>query len=230
MTRILVVDDELPIQRFLKPALSAAGYDVLIAETGREALRMAATSAPDLIVLDLGLPDRDGKDVLADMRAFSEVPIIILSARDREAEKIAALDLGADDYVEKPFAIGELMARVRTALRHATRGRPEPTRFESDGLAVDLDRRLVTRDGQALKLTRKEYDLLALLVHHAGRVITHKQILTTVWGPAHADDAQYLRVLISQLRGKIEVDAADPKLLLTEPGVGYRLWVKDDAA
>jgi two-component system KDP operon response regulator KdpE len=228
MTRILVIDDEIPIQRFLKPALTAAGYDVVIAGTAREALRLAATSAPDLIVLDLGLPDRDGKEVLADVRAFSAVPIIILSARDREQEKIAALDLGADDYVEKPFAIGELMARVRTALRHSARGRVEPQKFQYGGLVVDLDRRLVTREGAALKLTPKEYDLLALLVHHAGRVITHRQILTTVWGPAHVDDAQYLRVLISQLRGKIESDPADPKLLLTEPGVGYRLWSGED--
>lgn len=228
MKRILVVDDEVPIQRFLKPALSAAGYDVLIAETGREALRMAATSAPDLIVLDLGLPDRDGKEVLTDIRAFSEVPVIILSARDRETEKIAALDLGADDYVEKPFAIGELMARVRTALRHATRGVKEVTRFEGDGLTVDLDRRIVTRDSQALKLTPKEYDLLALLVQHAGRVITHRQILAAVWGPAHVEDSQYLRVLISQLRGKIEADASEPRLLVTEPGVGYRLRLGDE--
>jgi len=228
MTRILVVDDELPIQRFLKPALTAAGYDVLIAGTGREALRLAATSAPDLIVLDLGLPDRDGKDVLTEVRAFSGVPIIILSARDRETEKITALDLGADDYVEKPFAIGELMARVRTALRHSAAGRAEPTRFESNGLMVDLERRLVARDGAPLKLTPKEYDLLALLVRHAGRVITHRQILSTVWGPAHVEDSQYLRVLISQLRGKIEPDPTDPKLLLTEPGVGYRLWLQDD--
>jgi two-component system KDP operon response regulator KdpE len=156
------------------------------------------------------------------------VPVIILSARDREQEKIAALDLGADDYVEKPFAIGELMARVRTALRHSAVGRVEPQKFQSDGLTVDLDRRLVTKDGQQMKLTPKEYDLLALLVHHAGRVITHRQILTTVWGPAHVDDAQYLRVLISQLRAKIEPDPTDPKLLLTEPGVGYRLWVEGD--
>lgn len=227
MTRVLVVDDEIPIQRFLKPALTAAGYEVLIADTGREALRLVATSAPDLIVLDLGLPDRDGKDVLVDIRAFSQIPIIILSARDRETEKIAALDLGADDYVEKPFAIGELMARVRTALRHAGTGRDEAMRFDSGGLCVDLHRRLVSRDGQSLKLTPKEYALLALLVQHAGRVITHRQILSTVWGPAHVDDAQYLRVLISQLRNKIEADPAVPKLLLTEPGVGYRLWVDD---
>jgi two-component system KDP operon response regulator KdpE len=228
MTRILVVDDEIPIQRFLKPALTAAGYEVLFAETGRDALRMVATSAPDLIVLDLGLPDRDGKQVLADVRAFSQVPVIILSARDREAEKIAALDLGADDYVEKPFAIGELMARVRTALRHSAKGASVPSKFESEGLVVDLDRRLVTRDGVALKLTPKEYSLLVLLVHHAGRVITHRQILSSVWGPAHVDDAQYLRVLISQLRGKIEPDPAEPRLLLTEPGVGYRLWVAEE--
>ncbi len=229
MTRILVVDDEIPIQRFLKPALSASGYEAIFAETGREALRMVATAAPDLVVLDLGLPDLDGKEVLAEIRRFSAVPVIVLSARDRETEKIAALDLGADDYVEKPFAIGELMARIRTALRHAAKGRVEPQTYEAGGLVVDLDRRMVTRDGRQLKLTPKEYELLALLVHHAGRVITHRQILATVWGPAHVDDAQYLRVLISQLRGKIEPDASQPRMLLTEPGVGYRLAQADEA-
>ena len=222
--RVLVVDDEAPIQRFLRPALTAAGYDVLQAETGRQALHLIATSAPDIVVLDLGLPDMDGKDVLAEARRFSAVPIIILSARDREAEKIAALDLGADDYVEKPFGIGEFMARLRTALRHRAKGGEEVTRFEVGGLSVDLERRLVSRDGKAVKLTPKEYDLLAILVRHAGRVVTHRQILSQVWGPAHAEDTQYLRVFVGQLRAKIEPVPEAPKLLLTEPGVGYRLW------
>jgi two-component system KDP operon response regulator KdpE len=226
-TRVLVVDDEAPIQRFLKAALLASGYDVLSAETGRQALHFIATAAPDIVVLDLGLPDMDGKDVLAEVRHFSPVPIIVLSAREREAEKISALDLGADDYVEKPFAIGELMARMRTALRHAAKGQVETTNFDAEGLSVDLDRRRVTRDGQPVKLTPKEYDLLAILVRHAGRVVTHRQILSQVWGPAHADDTQYLRVFIGQLRAKIEPTPDTPRLLLTEPGVGYRLWNND---
>jgi two-component system KDP operon response regulator KdpE len=222
-TRVLVVDDEAPIQRFLKPALIASGYDVLSAENGRQALHLIATAAPDLIVLDLGLPDMDGKEVLARARQFSKVPVIVLSARDREAEKIAALDLGADDYVEKPFAIGEFMARLRAALRHAAKDERENAHFEGGGLSVDLDRRLVNRDGLPIKLTPKEFDLLAILVRHAGRVVTHKQILTQVWGPAHAEDTQYLRVFVGQLRAKIESSATAPRLIQTEAGVGYRL-------
>jgi two-component system, OmpR family, KDP operon response regulator KdpE len=221
-TRVLVVDDEPQIQQFLHVALGAAGYVVLQAATGAEALKLAATSAPDVIVLDLGLPDRDGKDVLQDLRSFSKVPVIILSARDREAEKIAALDLGADDYVEKPFGIGELMARLRTATRHAAAGRQEHSRLVFGDLVVDLERRLVTRAGEAVRLTPKEYQLLSVLARHAGRVVTHRQILTTVWGPAHHDDTQYLRVFIGQLRSKIEPDVSAPSLIKTKPGVGYR--------
>jgi two-component system KDP operon response regulator KdpE len=221
--RVQVVDDETPTQRFLKPALTASGYEVLTAENGRQALHLIATAAPDLIVLDLGLPDMDGKEVLRQARAFSQVPVIVLSARDREAEKIAALDLGADDYVEKPFAIGELMARLRAALRHAARAGKEITRFEADGLSVDLDSRVVSRDGQTIKLTPKEFDLLAILVRHAGKVVTHREILTQVWGPAHAEDTQYLRVFVGQLRAKIEPNSDAPRLIRTEAGVGYRL-------
>ena len=220
--RILVVDDEPQIQRFLNVALTAAGYEVVSAETGAQALRMVVTGAPDLIVLDLGLPDRDGKDVLRDIRTFSQTPVIILSARDRESEKIEALDLGADDYVEKPFGIGELTARLRTALRHkATEAHPAP-RIEIDGVVMDFDKRLVTRDGAPVKLTPKEYDLLAVLFRNAGRVVTHRQILSSVWGPAHTEDTQYLRVFIGQLRAKIERDPTSPKIVKTEPGVGYR--------
>ncbi|MDR3493404.1 MAG: response regulator [Ancalomicrobiaceae bacterium] len=225
--RVLVVDDEAPIQRFLRPALVASGYDVLQAETGRQALHLIATAAPDIVVLDLGLPDMDGKQVLAEARRFSQVPIIILSARDREVEKIAALDLGADDYVEKPFGIGEFMARLRTALRHRAKGGEDISRFEADGLTVDLDRRLVSRDGKPVRLTPKEFELLAILVRHAGRVVTHRQILSQVWGPAHADDTQYLRVFVGQLRAKIEPAPETPRLVLTEPGVGYRLWAEE---
>lgn len=221
--RILVVDDEPQIQRFLKVALKAAGYESIIAETGAEALRAVAARAPDAIVLDLGLPDADGKHVLREIRAFSRVPVIILSARDREAEKIEALDLGADDYVEKPFGIGELMARLRTALRHATKTPLAPSVFRIDGLVVDQERRLVMRDETIVKLTPKEYDLLSTLVRHAGRVLTHRQILSEVWGPAHAEDTQYLRVFIGQLRGKIERDPSAPQIIRTEPGVGYRM-------
>ncbi len=220
--RVLVVDDEPQIQRLLDVALSAAGYDVISAETGAEALRMAVTGAPDLIVLDLGLPDRDGKDVLRQIRAFSQTPVIILSARDREAEKIEALDLGADDYVEKPFGIGELTARLRAALRHRSAEAQPAKRIEIDGVAMDFERRLVTRDGAPVKLTPKEYELLAILFRNAGRVVTHRQILSSVWGPAHTEDTQYLRVFIGQLRTKIERDPTSPRIVKTEPGVGYR--------
>lgn len=226
-TRVLVVDDEAPIQRFLRPALQASGYETLTAETGAQALRLIATAAPDVIVLDLGLPDMDGKDVLIEARKFSKSPIIVLSARDQETEKIAALDLGADDYVEKPFAIGEFLARLRAALRHAAPDHAPAPRYEAQGVMVDLERRRVTRDGQVLKLTPKEFDLLAILVRHAGRVVTHRQILSAVWGPAHADDTQYLRVFVGQLRAKIEPNPEMPRLVLTEPGIGYRLWAPE---
>ena len=220
--RVLVVDDEPQIQRFLAPALNAAGYDVLQTENGREALRMIATAAPDMVVLDLGLPDMDGKDVLREARTFYAAPIIVLSARDREAEKIAALDLGADDYVEKPFAIGELLARLRAALRHHAGRASAATKIELHGLVVDMEKRRVAKDGAQVKLTPREYDVLSVLARHAGRVVTHGQILTSVWGPAHKDDTQYLRVFIGQLRAKIESDPSSPKIILTESGIGYR--------
>jgi two-component system KDP operon response regulator KdpE len=220
--RILVVDDEPQIQRFLRPALEAAGYDVVEAATGAEALKAAVTAAPALVILDLGLPDMDGKDVIARLRGWSQVPILILSARDQETEKIAALDLGADDYVEKPFGIGELTARMRTALRHRVKEEGGRTEISVDGLLIDTVRRVVTRDGKALKLTPKEYDLLVLLARHAGRVVTHRTLLTSVWGPAHGEDMHYLRVFIGQLRSKIERDATNPMIIRTEPGVGYR--------
>jgi two-component system, OmpR family, KDP operon response regulator KdpE len=220
--RVLLVDDEPQILRFLRPALEASGYDVLHAAAGREALRLIANSAPDIIVLDLGLPDMDGKEVLAEARKFTAAPILVLSARDREAEKIAALDLGADDYVEKPFAIGELLARLRTALRHRGGGATPPMHVEVDGLAIDMDKRRVTKNGAPVKLTPKEYDLLCILARHAGRVVTHGQILTSIWGPAHKDDTQYLRVFIGQLRAKIESDPTAPTIIRTEAGIGYR--------
>jgi len=220
--RILVVDDEPQMLRVLRPALAAAGYEALFASTGREALRAIAASAPDAVLLDLGLPDMDGKEVLAQARSFSRTPIIILSARDREAEKIAALDAGADDYVEKPFSIGELLARLRAALRHGARDAGAAGEVESLGLRVDLAHRGVTKNGLAVKLTPKEYELLATLARHPGKLLTHRQILTAVWGPAHREDTQYLRVFVKQLRAKIEDDPSAPQLIVTDPGVGYR--------
>jgi two-component system, OmpR family, KDP operon response regulator KdpE len=227
--RVLVVDDEPQIHRVLRPALTACGYEVLEAATGRDALRIIATSAPDVVVLDLGLPDMDGKDVLREARAFCSIPIVILSARDREAEKIAALDLGADDYLEKPFGIGELLARLRTALRHCGRSHSESSRIESAGLCIDFASRLVTKNGTKIKLTPKEYDILATLARHAGRPLTHRQVLMAVWGPAHQNDTQYLRVYVGQLRSKIEDDGSTPQIILTEPGVGYRFAKTEDS-
>lgn len=220
--RVLVVDDEPQIHRILRPALTACGYDVSEAATGQDGLKMIASGAPDVVILDLGLPDIDGKEVLAQARRFSRAPIIILSARDRESDKIAALDAGADDYVEKPFGIGELLARLRTALRRASPDEAVPTKIESGGLAVDFAKRLVTRNGSVVKLTPKEYDVLTTLARHPERLLTHRQILTAVWGPAHEEDTQYLRVVIGQLRAKIEDDPSSPRVLLTEPGIGYR--------
>lgn len=221
--RILIVDDEPQIQRFLRPALLASDYDVISAATGREARREAANRAPDLVVLDLGLPDQDGKEVIAELRSFSQVPIIILSARDQEQEKVDALDLGADDYVEKPFGIAELLARIRTALRRqADRSAAAPEVLAFGDLVIDSGRRIVTRDGERVHLTPKEYDLLLQLARNAGRVMTHRHLLTAVWGPAHADDVQYLRVVVAQLRAKIEPDPRHPGLIVNEPAVGYR--------
>lgn len=220
--RVLVVDDEPQIIRFLRPALDAAGYEMLEASTGADAVRKAATLAPDIMILDLGLPDMDGKDVVTRVRAFTELPILILSARDRESEKIAALDLGADDYVEKPFRIGELLARIRTALRHHGKSDRPIERITTHGLSIDFVHRLVERNGEAIKLTPKEYDLLAILCRNAGKVLTHRTLLAAIWGPAHVDDTQYLRVFIGQLRSKIEENADKPVHIQTEPGVGYR--------
>lgn len=222
---VLVVDDEPQIQKLLKVALGAIGWRVSLAATAAEAFRAIATVAPDVVILDLGLPDRSGLEVLKDMRAFSATPVVILSARDREGDKIEALDAGADDYVEKPFAMGELMARLRVAMRKTTGKSAETTRVEADGLVIDMEKRLVTRDGVQIKLTPKEYDLLVTLARHAGRVLTHRQILAAVWGPAHVQDTQYLRVFVGQLRAKIERNLAEPSLIRTETGVGYRFGV-----
>jgi two-component system KDP operon response regulator KdpE len=222
--RILVIDDEPQIHRFLGPALDAAGYEPVRADTAAEGLREIARKAPDAVVLDLGLPDLDGRDALLKARAFYDGPILILSARDRETEKIDALDAGADDYVEKPFGVGELLARLRVALRHRLRGKGvEPVAVVGD-LVIDLVKRLVSRAGDPVHLSPKEYGLLAQLVEGGGKVVTHRQLLTAVWGPAHAKDVQYLRVFVAQLRQKIESEPAAPVLIVTEPGVGYR-WL-----
>lgn len=221
--RVLIVDDEPEIHRVLRPALKACGYQTLEARTGCDALELIKSAAPDIVILDLGLPDADGQDVLRKARVFSSIPIVILSARDREAEKILAFDSGADDYVEKPFAIGELMARLRAALRRASPNqKPTPARIEAGGLILDTAKHQVTKDGQPVKLTPTEYDLLLVLARGAGRLLTHREILTAVWGPAHEHDIQYLRVFIGHLRTKIEADPSAPRLILTELGVGYR--------
>jgi two-component system KDP operon response regulator KdpE len=225
--RILAVDDEPQIQRFLKPSLTAAGYDVALASTGAQALRLFETLEPAIIILDLGLPDIDGKEVIRRVREMSDVPIIVLSARDREAEKIAALDLGADDYVNKPFGIGELLARIRAVTRQKRSSAPEATAFSLGNVHIDALAHRVVRHGETLRLTPKEFELLVSLARHAGRVMTHRQILSTVWGPAHASDTQYLRVFIGQLRQKLEEDPSNPRLILTEPGIGYRVADSD---
>lgn len=222
-TRVLVVDDEPAIHRFLSPALQANDYEVLRAETASDALRCIASETPDLVILDLSLPDMDGKDVITRVREWSDIPIIVLSARDREAEKIAALDRGADDFVNKPFGVGELMARLRTALRHRMQRQGETPVVSVGGLEIDVPRRQVTWQGTEVSLSPKEFDLLAFLARHAGKVVMHRQILTAVWGPAHEHDTQYLRVYVGQLRQKIEPNPSDPRFILTEPGIGYRL-------
>lgn len=222
--RILVIDDEPQIHRFLGPALDAAGYEPVRADTGAAGLKELARKAPDVVVLDLGLPDMDGKEALAKARAFYSGPILILSARDRETEKIDVLDAGADDYVEKPFGVGELLARIRVALRHVIAADGAEPVIEVGDLKIDLIKRLVTKAGDAVRLSPREYDLLAQLVRGAGKVMTHRQLLTAVWGPAHDQDVQYLRVFVGQLRQKIEADPAAPTLIVTEPGVGYR-WM-----
>ena len=223
--RILVIDDEPQIHRFLSPALEAAGYEPVRAETAAQGLAAIAQRPPDAVILDLGLPDMDGKQALAKARAFYDGPILILSARDMEMEKIDALDLGADDYVEKPFHVGELLARLRVALRHRLSRVGAAPVIRSGDVEVDLIKRLVTRAGEQVRLSPREYDLLARLAEGGGKVLTHQQLLTAVWGPANADDVQYLRVFVGHLRQKLETDPTAPKHLITEAGVGYRFVV-----
>jgi two-component system KDP operon response regulator KdpE len=226
--RILVVDDEPQIRRFLSASLNSHEYTVIEAHTGNDAIRLCTTAQPDLVILDLGLPDIDGREVLTRIREWSRVPIIVLSVRFDEQDKIDALDRGADDYVTKPFGMGELLARMRTALRHRVGTSEEAPLFSTGGLAVDLTRRVVTVDGEEVRLSRKEYEVLRTLVKHAGKVITHQQLLREVWGPAHVNETQYLRVYVGQLRQKIERDPTQPRYIITEAGVGYRLRQLDD--
>ncbi len=226
--RLLLVDDEPQIIRALTPALSAAGYAVEAAESGVAALTRMAADPFDVVILDLGLPDMDGKQVIVRLREWSEAPIIVLSARDLESEKIAALDLGADDFVNKPVGIGELLARVRASLRGRERRFTSQASFTGGDLELDFAMRRVRVQGEEVKLTPREYDLLRTLARHAGRVVTHRQVIAAVWGAGAQVDAQFVRVLVGQVRQKIEVDPSAPRILLTEPGVGYRLRADDD--
>lgn len=221
---VLVIEDEPPIQKFLRVTLGAQGFQVIEATTGKAGLIAAASRTPDLIILDLGLPDIDGIQVTHQLREWSKIPIIIVSARGKEQDKILALDAGADDYLTKPFGVGELMARVRVSLRHAASNTDtgEPV-FSAGELRVDLARREVTVAGKLVHLTPNEFKLLAVLVKHAGKVLTHRQLLKEVWGPGSGNETHYLRVYLNQLRQKLEADPAQPRYLRTEPGVGYRL-------
>lgn len=224
---IIVIEDETQIRRFLCTSLASEGYQVFEAETGKMGLTEAATRKPDLIILDLGLPDMDGVEVVKGIRAWSSVPIVILSARSQESDKISALDAGADDYLVKPFGVGELLARIRVALRHVattTNGNEEGV-FEVDELKVDMVHRKVIVSGTEVHLTPIEYRLLTVLVKHAGKVLTHQLLLKEVWGPNYVERAHYLRIYMGTLRHKLEKDPARPRFLLTEVGVGYRLAV-----
>ncbi len=219
------MEDELPIRRFLRPAIEAAGWRLIEAETGQRGILEASQSRPDVIILDLGLPDIDGIAVIRRVREWSTLPIIILSARGQEQDKVAALEAGADDYVHKPFGVSELIARIRVALRHAaSRAQPQvdPTIVAGE-VTIDLHRRIVTKGGQDVHLTPLEYKLLTTLARHAGMVMTHRQLLQEVWGPGHAEDSTSLRMFMRQLRQKLEDDPTQPRFLLTETGVGYRL-------
>ena len=222
---VLVIEDEEPIRRFLRTGLESQGFKLVEAANAKDGLAQAATRAPDVVLLDLGLPDMDGFDLVRKIREWSTIPIVVLSARGQERDKIHALDAGADDYVTKPFSMGELLARMRVALRHRARvqGGPEPSLLETGALRIDLERRQVTVSGKPVRLTPIEYRLLTTLARHAGKVLTHEMLLREVWGPGYVAQRHYLRVYMTQLRHKIESDPARPRLLMTEPGVGYRL-------
>jgi two-component system KDP operon response regulator KdpE len=221
---VLIIEDEPQMLRFLRPALQGHGFRIVEATTGQDGIRQAATRAPDLVLLDLGLPDIDGLEVTHRVREWSQVPILVISARGREDDKVAALDAGADDYVTKPFGVRELLARLRVALRRASRiGSGETSRLTIGDLDIDLEKRRVSMGGKNVHLTPIEYRLLAELARNAGKVLTHSHLLRQVWGPGYAQESHYVRVYMTQLRRKLEADPARPKLLLTEPGVGYRL-------
>jgi two-component system KDP operon response regulator KdpE len=220
---VLVVEDEPPMRRFLRAALGARGFRVLEAATAAEATLLASGHNPDLVLLDLGLPDLDGIELVRSLRGWTDKPIVVLSARGREEDKVEALDAGADDYLTKPFGVNELLARLRVALRHAERGEAAPPVMTFGGVSIDLARREVRRGDTPIHLTPTEYKLLVLLARHAGKVLTHRQILKEVWGPNAVEQTHYVRVHMAELRKKIEEDPARPKLLMTEAGVGYRL-------
>lgn len=225
--RVLVIDDELPILRVLKSTLVPSGFDVITAASAAAALQSVAQSVADVVLLDLGLPDMDGKKVIQALREWTNAPIVVISARHDEEERIAALDLGADDYITKPFHMGELQARLRTALRHAERQRRDIQTYSGRGLEVDFERRVVRVLKQEVDLTGKEYDILSCLARHAGQVVTHQQLLAAGWGGT-ITDTQFVRVYIGQIRQKLEADSSAPDLILTEPGIGYRLRTDDE--
>ncbi|MBD9516807.1 response regulator [Pseudomonas sp. PDM22] len=220
---ILVVDDEPQIRKFLRISLSAGGYKVLEAGTGEEGLAQAALGRPDLVVLDLGLPDKDGQDVLRELREWSQVPVLVLSVRASESEKVLALDSGANDYVTKPFGIQEFLARIRVLLRQGASGETQEAVVAVGPLSVDFSYRRVLLDGEEVSLTRKEYAVLSTLARHVGRVVTQQQLLKDIWGPTHTEDTHYLRVVVGHLRQKLADDPAVPRFIVTEAGVGYRL-------
>lgn len=228
--KILVVDDEPQIRKFLRLGLEGHGYAVREAASAEAALRLAVAEQPELVVLDLGLPDREGFEVLSALREWSRVPVLVLSVRNREVEKVRAFDLGADDYVVKPFGMAELLARVKAALRRRIEGQSGEPVFRVGGLEVDLGRRIVRVDNAEVRLSPKQYRLLQVLVANAGKVVTHRQLLNEVWGAAHRDEIQYLRVFVRKLRRRVEADPARPRYLLTELGVGYRLRTPDQLA
>ncbi|HEY5896497.1 MAG TPA: response regulator [Burkholderiales bacterium] len=227
MTTILLVEDEPEIRRFLRTALGAEGYRVVESPSGQRGSIDAGTHKPDLAIVDLGLPDFDGKEVIRRIRQWSGMPIVVLSARAQERSKIEALDAGADDYITKPFGVGELLARVRAALRHAARS-PAGQVLQLGAASVELEKRRAQRDGAEVHLTPIEFRLLACLAKHLGMVVTHRQLLAEVWGPTHVEHTHYLRIYMKQLRDKLEVDPVQPRYLLTEPGVGYRLVSEED--
>jgi two-component system, OmpR family, KDP operon response regulator KdpE len=222
LPRVLVVDDEAPIRKFLRISLTAEHFDVIEAADGTEALRAIGRKEPDIVILDLGLPDVEGEDLILAIRAVSQAPIIVLSIRAAEQQKIAAFHAGASDYVTKPFSLGELTARIRALLRDRRAGDRIASVLEGGGIRIDTARHQVLLNGAEIKLTRREFDLLALLISHSGRIVTHRQLLRELWGKGHEDDTQYLRVYVGQLRQKLGDDPAEPRFIANEPGIGYR--------